>query len=139
MPGGIETQGCLWGTKIATVGGGLGNVATGSYAVTPGGFANQAAGDYSFAAGRSAKVGKEHTGAFLFADASPFAFPSLASNEFAVRATGGVRFVTAVDASGNLTSGVRLSPGSGAWESSAAWIAARARSRGAERAARVLH
>ena len=41
----------------------------------------------------------------------------MAPNEFAVRATGGVRFVTAVDASGAPTSGVRLSPGSGAWES----------------------
>ncbi len=102
---------------IATIGGGLGNEASGSYAVTPGGFANQAGGDYSFAAGRSAKVAAKHPGTFLFADASPFAFPSLGPNEFAARATGGVRFVTAVDSSGNPTSGVRLSPGSGAWES----------------------
>jgi hypothetical protein len=102
---------------IATVGGGIGNTADGPYAVTPGGFANAAGGDYSFAAGRSAKVDKNHPGVFLFGDSSPFPFPSLAANEFAARATGGVRFVTAVDASGSPTSGVRLSPGSGTWES----------------------
>ena len=102
---------------IATIGGGVGNVASGSYAVTPGGFANLAGGDYSFAAGRSARIDANHPGAFLFADSNPFPFPSLASNEFAVRATGGVRFVTAVDSSGAPASGVRLSPGSGTWES----------------------
>jgi|SRR5271157_2341793 len=100
----------------ATVGGGAGNVATGSYAVIPGGFANQAAGDYSFAAGREAKVAADHPGTFLFADSNTFQFPSMAPNEFAVRATGGVRFVTAVDPSGNSLSGVRLSPGGGSWE-----------------------
>jgi hypothetical protein len=102
---------------IASVGGGVGNTANGSYAVTPGGFANTANGDYSFAAGRSAKIDAKHPGTFLFADSNPFSFPSMASNEFAARATGGVRFVTAVDASGAPISGVRLSPGSGAWES----------------------
>jgi hypothetical protein len=102
---------------LATIGGGIGNTATGSYAVTPGGFANAAGGDYSFAAGRSAKINANHAGTFLFADSNPFSFPSLAPNEFATRATGGVRFVTGVDSSGDPTSGVRLSPGSGAWES----------------------
>jgi hypothetical protein len=102
---------------LATIGGGIGNTATGSYAVTPGGFANAAGGDYSFAAGRSAKINAKHAGTFLFADSNPFSFPSLAPNEFATRATGGVRFVTGVDSSGDPTSGVRLSPGSGAWES----------------------
>ena len=102
---------------IATIGGGVGNVASGSYAVSPGGFANLAGGDYSFAAGRSARIDAKHSGTFLFADSNPFSFPSLASNEFAIRATGGARFVTAVDSSGAATSGVRLSPGSGTWES----------------------
>ncbi len=102
---------------VTTVGGGIGNEATGSYSTVPGGFANAAGGDYSFAAGRTAKVDANHPGTFLFADSSPFPFSSLAPNEFAVRSTGGVRFVTAVDTSGKPTSGVRLSPGSGAWES----------------------
>ena len=102
---------------VATIGGGIGNMASGSYAIVPGGFGNVAGGDYSFAAGRSAQVDKNHSGTFLFADSSAFAFPSLTTNEFAVRATGGVRFVSAVDSSGSPTSGVRLSPGSGAWES----------------------
>lgn len=102
---------------IATVGGGAGNEATGSYSVIPGGFANQAAGDYSFAAGRDAHVNTNHPGVFLFADSNSFMFPSLIANEFAVRATGGVRFITGIDDSGSPLSGVRLSPGSGSWES----------------------
>ncbi len=102
---------------ITVVGGGGGNVATGSYAAIPGGFANHAAGDYSFAAGHNADVKSDHPGAFLFADSNRFDFPSLNANEFAVRATGGARFVTGIDDSGNPTSGVRLSAGSGTWES----------------------
>ena len=100
----------------AAIGGGAGNVAVGAYAVIPGGFANSASGEYSFAAGRNATVNADHPGTFLFADSSPFQFPSIFPNEFAVRATGGVRFVTALDSSGNPLSGVRLSPGSGSWE-----------------------
>jgi hypothetical protein len=100
----------------AAIGGGAGNAAGGAYAAVPGGFANQADGDYSFAAGRTAVVAASHPGTFLFADASLFPFPSLAADEFAVRATGGVRFVTALDASGSPLAGVRLSPGSGTWE-----------------------
>ena len=102
---------------ISTVGGGTGNIASGAYAAIPGGFANQAGGDYSFAGGRSARVDPNHPRTFLFADSSNFPFPSLAPNEFAVRATGGVRFITALDDSGDSLAGVRLSPGSGAWES----------------------
>src|SRR5206468_1978185 len=41
-----------------------------------------------------------------------------ADNEFSARATGGVRFVSAVDAgTGNPTAGVKLAPGSGSWSS----------------------
>lgn len=42
-----------------------------------------------------------HQGAMLFADYSDFTFPSVATNEFAVRATGGIRFVIAIDGSGS--------------------------------------
>jgi hypothetical protein len=102
---------------LATIGGGAGNHASGAYAAIAGGFANVAAGDYSFAAGNEANVSEGHPGAFLFADSSPFPFTSMVPNEFAVRATGGVRFVTGADSSGARLAGVRLSPGSGAWES----------------------
>jgi hypothetical protein len=44
-------------------------------------------------------------------------FNSAAPNEFAVRATGGVRFVTAIDSAGNPSAGVRLAQGSDSWES----------------------
>ncbi len=102
--------------SLTTIGGGGGNTASGFYATVPGGFANSAEGNYSFAAGHTAHVTADDPGAFLFADSSTFPFTSTAANEFAVRATGGVRLVTAIDASGNPLSGVRLSPGSGAWE-----------------------
>jgi hypothetical protein len=101
----------------SSIAGGAGNSASGAYASVPGGFASQAAGDYSVALGRSASVGAADPGTFLFADSSNFPFSSLAPNEFAVRATGGVRFVTALDPAGNPLSGVRLSPGGGSWES----------------------
>jgi hypothetical protein len=88
----------------ATVDGGQWNTASGGGATVAGGSNNLAAGDYSFAAGNRAKVGttpSTHNGTFLFADSKDFDFKSAAANEFAVRATGGFRFVTALDASGN--------------------------------------
>jgi hypothetical protein len=112
--GGVNNAARYFG---GTVGGGGGNTVEGMYATVPGGFANEAAGDFSLAAGRNAQVGKSHPGVFLFADSNPFPFPSSAANEFAVRATGGVRFVTGVDGKGSPLAGVRLLPGSGAWES----------------------
>jgi trimeric autotransporter adhesin len=99
------------------IGGGADNLASGPYSVIPGGLANTAAAPYSFAAGRRANIGAAHAGAFLYADSSDFDFGSAAANEFAARATGGVRFVTAIDAVGNPSAGVRLAQGSGAWES----------------------
>ncbi|MFL7870512.1 MAG: tail fiber domain-containing protein, partial [Anaerolineales bacterium] len=96
--------------------GGYGNQAGGAYATIPGGYENQALGDYSFAAGNQARVGLSHPGTFLFADSNGFAFPSLTPNEFAVRATGGVRFVTGLGTDGEPLIGVRLAPGSGSWE-----------------------
>ncbi len=63
----------------------------------------------------------QNVGAFVWADAtggnSAPVFPSVADNEFAARATGGVRFVTAVDGSGNPTAGVSLASGGGSWSS----------------------
>ncbi len=100
----------------ATVGGGMENKASGSYSVVPGGSQNHAAGDHGFAAGSQARIEPGHDGVFLYSDHKGVEFPSAGPNEFAARATGGVRFVTGIDASGHSLAGVRLSPGSGSWE-----------------------
>jgi len=100
-----------------TVGGGYGNTAGGSYSTVPGGILNEAAGDYSFASGSHAKVDATHDGAFLYADSNDLDFYSAAADEFAVRTTGGVRLVTAIDDGGNSVGGVELPPGSGSWSS----------------------
>jgi hypothetical protein len=42
-------------------------------------------------------------------------FPSASENEFAVRATGGIRFITSVNENGESISGVHLPAGSGSW------------------------
>jgi hypothetical protein len=76
----------------ATIGGGYWNQATNSYATVPGGALNLAGGSQSFAAGTSAKA--IHTGAFVWNDSTGGDFFSITNNEFAVRASGGVRFVT---------------------------------------------
>ncbi len=89
--------------SVVTGGGwgqGLNNLATGKASTIPGGEKNTAGGKYSFAAGRRAKVASGHDGTLLWADATDLDFSSGAVNEFAARATGGVRFVTAIDGSG---------------------------------------
>jgi hypothetical protein len=101
----------------ATVGGGANNTASGLSAAVQGGFQNPAAGDYSVAAGRRASnTDASHDGVFLFADSSDFDFTSTATNEFAVRSTGGARVVTAIDEFGEPTAGVKLDSGDTAWE-----------------------
>lgn len=99
----------------ATVGGGFGSSAQGDYGTVPGGYFNSAGGFGSFAAGVRAKA--NHSGAFVWADATDSDITSGADNEFTVRATGGVRFVSAIDANGTPTAGVTLGSGSGAWSS----------------------
>jgi hypothetical protein len=99
----------------AIVGGGNSNIATGSQAMVSGGTSNTAQGDYSAAAGLGAQA--NHNGAFVWADSSPFFFASTAQNQFSVRSTGGARFVSAIDGSGNPTAGVQLAPGGGSWSS----------------------
>lgn len=95
--------------SYATVGGG-GNTASGHTSIVPGGFDCEARGTLSFAAGRRAKA--NHDGAFVWADNSTDAtFESSGINEFAIRSSGGARFIT----SANLTSGVSLAPGGTSW------------------------
>jgi hypothetical protein len=97
------------------VGGGEGNIAGGTAATVPGGSNNAAQGDMSLAAGHRAKA--NHGGAFVWADSNDFDFASTADNEFSARATGGVRFVSGIDGSGNPTAGVTLAAGGGSWSS----------------------
>ncbi len=95
--------------------GGAENIGEGDYSAISGGHLNAAGGDYSFATGRRAKINTAHDGAFLFSDQNDIDFNSAAANEFAARATGGVRFVSAVDGSGTPTAGVKLAAGDSVW------------------------
>ena len=79
--------------SAATIGGGAQNSASGSYSTVPGGVNNNASGDRSFAAGDGALAA--HYGSFVLADASGGFFSSTATNQFSIRAEGGVRLVTA--------------------------------------------
>jgi hypothetical protein len=99
----------------ATIGGGTSNaiLANAEGAVIPGGILNEVGGAYGLAAGRRAKAGQ--SGAFVWADATEADFLSSTNNEFAVRATGGVRLVTGVDVNGTPVSWAALAPGSGSW------------------------
>jgi hypothetical protein len=106
--------------QIATVSGGSHNTASGWWGMVPGGVENVAGGNFSFAAGRAAQA--VHSGAFVWADGSEtnyfsVPFSSTTSNQFSVRATGGVRLVSAIDTNGSTTAGVTLAAGSGAWAS----------------------
>jgi hypothetical protein len=97
------------------VGGGYANQVSGNYATIPGGFENNVSGEYSFAAGSRAVISEEHSGTFIFADANEMEFPSTSENEFAVRATGGIRLITSINENGESISGVQLPAGSGSW------------------------
>ena len=72
----------------ASIGGGILNSASGESSTIPGGRENIADGDYSFAAGRRAQAW--HAGTFVWADSRDTNFTSSASNQFLIRASGGV-------------------------------------------------
>jgi hypothetical protein len=101
--------------EAATIAGGASNRATGMQSTVPGGMNNEALGDLTFAAGNGARAA--HKGAFIWADSNSPTFSTDEENQFAVRATGGARFVTAITPTGAATAGVQLNPGSGAWSS----------------------
>jgi hypothetical protein len=98
----------------STVAGGYSNTASGFISTVAGGGGNTASGDYSFAAGFGAKTQAAgatptiHHGTFVFADNTGFDFNTATSREFAVRATGGVRFVTAINGGGNPARTVKI-------------------------------
>lgn len=121
--GGISNASAGYGATIAgggsnqtsgsysTVSGGASNAATGFWSTVAGGNSNTAAGDYSFAAGNRAKIHEFHNGTFMFADKTSADFNSAAANEFAVRASGGVRFLT----NSGATVGATLSASGTSW------------------------
>jgi hypothetical protein len=80
---------------FATVLGGKYNGASGINATVAGGGGNNAAGDYSFAAGSYA--GALHQGSFVWADSQTAPFNSTANDQFAVRASGGIRLAGDVE------------------------------------------
>jgi hypothetical protein len=79
--------------QAATVGGGNQNYCFGYAATVPGGYRNTAAGWYSFAAGTQAKA--SHDGTFVWSDDQGADFASTSSNQFLIRAQGGVGINTA--------------------------------------------
>ena len=102
------------GQEFSTVGGGRENTAGGNYATVPGGRLNEANGDYSFAAGYKAKA--NHTGSFVWSDKSGEEFSSSGSNQFLIRANGGVGIGTnapaeALDVNGNIHASGSISSG----------------------------
>lgn len=97
----------------STIGGGHANSASGAESMVPGGGGNKAQGNFSLAAGRQAIAA--NAGAFVWADAHELDFSSQDDNQFSVRATGGVHFVTAIDAEGNPTAGIALAAGGSSW------------------------
>jgi Chaperone of endosialidase len=103
------------GANSVIVGGFLNRTTdTGIRSVVVGGQQNEARGDSSFAGGTRAVAAQN--GAFVWSDFNAsFPFTSIAANEFAVRARGGARFVTAIDLSGNPSAGVVLATGGGGW------------------------
>ncbi|MSP11327.1 MAG: hypothetical protein EXR62_00075 [Chloroflexi bacterium] len=72
----------------AAIGGGISNSAAGVRATVPGGRENAATGDYSLAAGRQAKA--DHQGSFIWADSTNAEIHSGGSDQFIVRANGGL-------------------------------------------------
>jgi hypothetical protein len=97
----------------STIGGGRDCVTTGMLATVPGGLENHAAGNYSFAAGHRAHA--MHMGAMVLSDSRYPPTTSTAGNQFMVRATGGVVFITQIDGQGNPTKGVQLPTGATSW------------------------
>ena len=78
------------GAAGSFIGGGRNNfISNGvSFATVPGGQDNRAGGDYSLAAGRRAKA--DHVGALVWADSQNADFRSTDTNQFLIRASGGV-------------------------------------------------
>ncbi len=112
IAGGLSNQAS---GQSAVVGGGQSNVASGAFSTIIGGTDNVAGADFSIALGQRANVDQTHIGTLLFSDAQGADFRSENSNEFAVRASGGIRFVSGINDQGNPASGVQLFSGGNGW------------------------
>jgi hypothetical protein len=117
--GNYSTIGGGWASQasgvLSNVSGGFSNYATGEGSTVSGGTYNLAQGVRSLAAGHRAKSMSD--GCFTWADNSDFDFSCAFVNAFTARATGGVYFVTAINASGTATAGVQVAGGGGSWSS----------------------
>jgi hypothetical protein len=78
----------LVNASAGTIAGGIQNTVGGFSATVPGGEANNAGGQYSFAAGRRGKA--LHGGTFVWADSTNEDIASTGTNQFVVRAGGGI-------------------------------------------------
>ena len=72
------------------IGGGIGNIASGQFSTVPGGIVNRAAGRASFAAGDNAIA--DHNFSFVWSGAGGNPVSSSGTNQFVVRAPGGVQW-----------------------------------------------
>ena len=72
----------------STIGGGADNLASGYASVIPGGINNTASANFTAAMGYRAKA--NHNGAFVWADPQEADFSSTGTNQFLIRAAGGV-------------------------------------------------
>ena len=83
--------GGIQNTNVANagaIGGGYLNYASNHYSTVPGGFSNSASADFSFAAGNRASA--RHVGSFVWADSIDAPYVSTGTNQFLIRAGGGV-------------------------------------------------
>jgi hypothetical protein len=121
--GGATTASSDYSTAMGhlTTASGRSSTAMGSETIASGtastamGHRSVAGADHSFALGKQAIIDPSHIGTFLYADEGTFDFVSLAEDEFAVRAKGGVRFVSGTLADGTPRAGVVLTPGASSW------------------------
>jgi Chaperone of endosialidase len=105
-------NGLASGFRSIVVGGDQ-NISSGDGSVVSGGRGNTAQGTNSWAGGTRAK---SLNGSFVWSDNALNAEFASADNEFAARATGGVRFVSGVNlGTGATTAGVQLAAGGGSW------------------------
>lgn len=89
IAGGLNNQIQAGGNRSTIAGGSANAIGSGaSDSVIPGGFSNRVAASYGLAAGRRASA--LHQGTFVWADTRDAEFASTASNQFLVRAAGGV-------------------------------------------------
>lgn len=109
----------------ATITGGEFNTASANYSMVAGGYSNTASGMYSFASGRSSTANMNYsvamgynatnnfTGSFCFSDGTGTATANSVANEFAVRASGGFKLFS--DLNALPTAGLKIAASGSKW------------------------